>query len=191
MQILENRNLILGSKSPRRSELLKRSGIPFTIKVMEVEETFPESLTIDRVAQYIASKKSEAFIGHLSHDDIVLTADSVVVHENQIYGKPKDQKDAVRMLLQFSDSWHIVYTGVCLRSNEKVHAFTSKSEVKFSNLSEEEATFYVENFNALDKAGSYGIQDWIGINKVEGIIGSYTNIMGLPTQLVYDELSAF
>ncbi len=183
--------LILGSKSPRRSELLKVSKIDFEIRAIETDESYPSNLALDAVAEHIAIHKAKAHEGHLAQDEYVLTADTIVVFDNKVYGKPTDAADACKTILALSNDIHHVYTAVCIMSNDKMESFTVKSEVKFGLITEEEAIRYVEEFNPLDKAGAYGIQDWIGFARVEWIKGSYTNILGLPMAQTYDALKSF
>ena len=173
------KKIILASKSPRRSQLLKEAGIPFEIKTKEVEETYPVSLPIEDVASFIARKKALAAKEFLNKDSMLLTADSVVVLGNKVYGKPKDTKEARQFLKELSGKAHKVITGVCLLSNEKEVTFSSESIVHFSELSDDEINYYVANYKPLDKAGAYAIQEWIGICKIKKIEGTYTNIMGI------------
>ncbi len=189
--ILGPYKLVLSSNSPRRAELLQKSNIPFTKRVVEIDESFPDDLAIDTVAEYIANNKALAHQGIAEANEVILTADTVVAYDDRIYGKPKDKKDAVNTLLTLSDQTHYVYTGVCIFSSDKKESFTVKSEVKLSELTEEEAIFYFEKDKPLDKAGSYGIQDWIGQTKIEWIKGSYTNILGLPMSQTYEALGRF
>ena len=189
--ILGNRTLVLSSNSPRRAELLSKSNIPFVKRVIDTDESFPDDLPSSEVAEFIAKNKALAHYGSIGDDEIIITADTVVVYDNHIYGKPITRENAIDTLLKLSDKIHIVYTGVCLYSNEKMESFTVKSEVKFRPITEEEAAFYVDKDSPMDKAGSYGIQDWIGQTKIEWINGSYTNILGLPMAQVYDALNKF
>ncbi|MDA8692637.1 Maf family nucleotide pyrophosphatase [Saprospiraceae bacterium] len=186
---LEKYNIVLASQSPRRSELLKALDIDFTVRVIETDESFPATLPSAEVAEYIAIKKAEAHSNSISNNELIITADTVVVHNEIIYGKPKSKKEAVDTLLILSDQIHIVYTGVCLMFDGIKKSFSCKSEVKFAPITEAEASFYYDKYKPDDKAGSYGIQDWMGMAKVEWMKGSYNNIVGLPTADLYTELT--
>jgi septum formation protein len=188
---LKGYNIILSSGSPRRKELLLQSGIPFRIRLLEVEESFPDQMPVDEIAQYIAEKKATAHAGTLEKNDIILTADTVVSFQNKIFGKPKNEAEALEMILKLSGNHHDVYTGVCFYCINGMDSFTCKSVVKFSAISKSEAKYYIDNFNPMDKAGSYGIQDWLGTVKVEWINGSYTNIFGLPLAQTLTRLNLF
>ena len=187
-----DKKIILASKSPRRSQLLEQAGFSFTIKTKDVEESYPDSLDAHDVAPFLAEKKAMACADFLySKDDILLTADSVVILDNVIYGKPKDFEDAKRILENLSGRIHDVVTGVCLMSKNKKRVFSSVSNVHFNSLSEEEIDFYLKKYKPYDKAGSYAIQEWIGLCKISKIDGTYSNIMGLPMEAVFNELSNF
>ena len=189
--ILKGKKLILSSGSPRRQELLENSGIiPFEKRVKEIDESFSPDMDITQVASYLAREKAMAF-DHIAEEEIHLTADTVVICGDKIYGKPKDKQDAIATLSELSNNEHTVITGVCLRSSKEIYVFDDVSKVKISKMTLEEIEFYIENYKPFDKAGSYGIQDWLGICKVEYIHGSYSNIMGLPMQKVYEELKEF
>jgi len=189
--ILSTHQLILASKSPRRSELLERSNIPFTIRTLEVEEIYPDSLPKADVAEYLAILKAEAARPNMSEDEIILGADSIVILNDTIYGKPKDAEDAHHILRQLSGQVHQVITGVCLLSKTKKVSFSAVSKVWMEELSEAEIAYYVETFQPFDKAGAYAIQEWIGLCKISKIEGTYSNIMGLPTEMVYQALCHF
>lgn len=181
--------LILASQSPRRKELLKAANIPFVVKVKSIDESFPAHMPRSEVAPYIAERKALAASIFLEDDkDILLTADSVVVLNNEIFNKPQHKEEALEMLRKLSGSMHTVYTGVCLQSLNKKKLFCGASDVYMNHLSTQEVKFYVENFKPFDKAGAYAIQEWIGMCKINRIDGTYSNIMGLPVNLVYDEL---
>lgn len=185
-------NLYLGSGSPRRKELLSFAGIPFTQKYIDVEELYPSDLEAEKVPEYLAHLKAEAGKQFLSApEDILLTADTIVIHKGEILGKPVDEEDAFNMLKRLSDEWHTVITGVVLTSLAKSHVFSARSEVLFDQISNEEIRHYIQQWNPLDKAGAYGIQDWIGWAKIKRIEGLYSNIMGLPVQMVYHALLKF
>ncbi|MDX2068172.1 MAG: Maf family nucleotide pyrophosphatase [Haliscomenobacter sp.] len=184
-------NIILASTSPRRSQLLREAGFNFTIKTTEVEETYPPDTPVDEVAAYLARKKAYASREFIQEDEIILAADSVVILDGIIYGKPIDAVDARQMLQKLSGQLHRVITGVCLLSKEREKVFSAESRVQFEPLSEAEIDFYVEKYRPFDKAGSYAIQEWIGLCKISRIEGTFTNIMGLPVDRVYRELLDF
>lgn len=184
-------NIILASQSPRRKWLLEGMGFNFDVKIKDVDESFPDELDCKEVAEFIAKKKATAFEDHLTENNIVITADTVVIHQNTILGKPKTFAEAEAMLQKLSDDEHVVITGVCVMSKQKLVSFSDESTVRINKISPIEMKYYIENFSPLDKAGAYGIQEWFGHNKVASIIGSYTNIMGLPTAKLYDELIKF
>jgi len=189
--LLTSHQLILASKSPRRKELLERSNIPFTIRTLDVEEIYPEELPKAGVAEYLAILKAEAALPTMADDEVVLGADSIVILKDTIYGKPKDAEDAHRILRQLSGQIHEVITGVCLLSKNKKVSFNAVSKVWMEELSEAEIKYYVETFQPFDKAGAYAIQEWIGLCKISKIEGTYSNIMGLPTEMVYQALREF
>ncbi len=189
--ILKNRRLILGSKSPRRSQLLKELDIPFVQKAADTDESFPDDMPVMEVAEYIAQGKAYALRERIKDDDIILTADSVVICEGVIYGKPKDGNEAKEYINILADSVHQVVTGVCICDANKEVSFSEVSEVKLAPITSKELDYYVKKYMPIDKAGAYGIQEWIGHAKIEWIRGTYTNIMGLPTRLVYDRLVDF
>lgn len=185
------RPLILASKSPRRQQLLQQAGIPYRLEIMDVPEDFPEAMPIEDVAAFLAQKKARAAASLLEDQEIILAADSIVILGDTIFGKPKDYEDAVHILKSLSGNIHRVITGVCLLSKERERIFSGISKVHFSTLSQEEIDFYLENFKPYDKAGAYAIQEWIGLSKIKRIEGTYSNIMGLPMELVYRELMKF
>ena len=182
------KDIVLASKSPRRAQLLKEAGFNFEIKTKEVNEDFPETIPTHEVAKYIAKKKAIAFKSDLSNNEIVITADTIVVCENTIYGKPTDRQDAINTLKILSGKSHQVITGVCLFSIEKEILFDSVSHVHLETLSDKEIEYYVDKFEPYDKAGAYAIQEWIGLCKISKIEGTYANIVGLPVDLVYKHL---
>jgi len=188
INILKKHKLILASKSPRRSELLTRAGIPFTIRTQEVAEVYPDDLPTAEVAEYLAKLKANASRPTMGEDEIILGADSIVILDDTIYGKPKDIADAHRILSELSGRMHEVITGVCLLSSKKEVSFSAVSKVWMGKLSEEEINYYIETYKPFDKAGAYAIQEWIGLCKIEKIEGTYDNIMGLPVAGVYREL---
>lgn len=181
------KKIILSSNSPRRRELLAGLDIPFEVKVLEgIDESYPDDLPVEVIPQYIAKEKADAYL--VAEDEIVLTADTVVVLGNEILGKPTDDADARRMLRALSGKTHRVITGVCLTSMEQQRLFAVVSEVTFKSLSDDEIDYYVTHYHPLDKAGAYGIQEWIGYVGVTSLKGSYFNVMGLPVQRIYEEL---
>ena len=182
--------LILSSNSPRRKELLAGLDIPFEVRVIEdIDESYPDSLPTGEIAEYIAQKKAAAY--EVGNDEVLITADTIVVLDDQILGKPADAEEAKQMLRSLSGKTHHVITGVCLKSHDQQHHFSVISEVTFKTLAEEEISYYVENYKPFDKAGAYGIQEWIGYIGVTGLSGSYFNVMGLPVQRIYEELKKF
>ena len=182
--------LLLGSKSPRRQELLKGAGTEYTLVNIDSDEDFPDDMEKEKVAEYLAIKKAEAYKGNLENK-ILLTADTTVYLDGEIINKPEDEADAVKMLTKLSGKMHTVFTGVCLRSKSQEITFTDKTNVYFKDLTNEQIVYYVQNFRPLDKAGAYGIQDWIGYIGVTKIEGDFFNVMGLPVNRVYDELQKF
>lgn len=182
-----NHKVILASKSPRRQELLRLMDIDFRVVLKEVDESYPAGLTPEEVAVYIATKKAEAFDEDVT-DEVVLTADTIVVIDDKILGKPETPEHAIEMLKMLSGRMHKVITGVCILHQHKVNKFYDVSEVFFRKLSDEEISSYVAQYIPLDKAGSYGIQERIGLIGIERINGSYTNVVGLPTEKVYQQL---
>jgi septum formation protein len=184
--------IVLASKSPRRAQLLRDAGFNFRIHQMDVNEDFSRDMPVAEVAAYLADKKATAAdLGIINENEILLTADSVVVINNQILNKPGSKEDAYEMLQLLSDQTHIVYTGVCLRNMDKKVVFSNQTNVTFGTLSDHEIHFYIDQFNPMDKAGSYGIQEWIGFCKIRKIEGEYANVMGLPVYAIYEELLKF
>lgn len=189
---LKHWRLILASQSPRRRQLLSDAGLEYTLAArFECEEVYPADLPAAEVAEYLSRLKSEAYPEALGGRDILLTADTVVVAGGAVLGKPADRDAAVEMLHKLSGRDHEVITGVTLRGAERMRNFSARSKVRFRRLSDEEIAYYVDNYRPMDKAGSYGIQEWIGYVGIEGIEGSFYNVMGLPVQRVYCELDAF
>lgn len=185
-----NRPLILASSSPRRQYLMREAGFTFEVEKPDVDESFPETLPVDQVARYLAVKKAEYFRKEL-HNEVIVTADTVVILNNTILNKPVDEQEAIHMLTMLSGKTHLVMTGVCILSAEKEESFDDTTEVTFKSLSQEEIKFYVTQYKPFDKAGAYGAQDWIGMVAIEKIVGSYFNVMGLPIHKVYTELQKF
>ena len=189
--MLENYKIILGSKSPRRQELLKGLDIDFEIKNIDVEENYPADLQIDKVPEYIALKKADAYKEFLQNNTLLITADTIVAHNGKVFGKPKDENDAKNMLKTLSNSTHEVITGVCITTKTQQKIFSVVTKVTFAPLTDSEIDYYIEKYKPFDKAGSYGIQEWIGFVCVEKIEGSYYNVMGLPIQRIYQVLKKF
>jgi len=185
---MDTYKLILGSKSPRRVELLQKAGLAFEQRVIETDESFPDDLPIPQVAAFISGQKAAAHKSSIAGGELVLTADTIVVFDDQVYGKPKTVTEAVETIMKLQGKVHLVYSGVTLLTSDSEHSFSEMSEVKFGPISLEEAEAYVSSAQPLDKAGSYGIQDWIGFTRIEWIKGSYTNILGLPMAQVWDAL---
>lgn len=181
------KNIILASQSPRRKELLALLDLNFTVEVREVNEVFPESLDVTKVAEYLAQLKAEAFTD-IPDDQIVITADTVVVLDEQILGKPRDKAEATEMLHSLSDRSHRVITGVCIKSKSRIKSFSNTTKVFFKELNASEIEYYIENYKPYDKAGSYGIQEWIGAIGITKIEGSYFNVVGLPIQELHKQL---
>lgn len=184
-------NIILGSTSPRRKELLAAMGFEFRTMSPDIDESFSDEMPVEKVAAFLAESKANALINSLEKDDLLICSDTVVVLNNQILGKPSNRENAIYILSQLSGNTHAVITGVSLMSIEKTNVFSVKTEVKFANLNLNQIEFYVDNYHPFDKAGSYGIQDWIGLIGVEKINGSYTNVMGLPTHELHEAILNF
>lgn len=181
-------NLILASNSPRRKEILSGLNIPFTIKVKEVAEDFPASLKREHIAEFLAAHKASVYKNELQANEVVLTADTIVWLNDTVLNKPKDLAEAKEMLQQLSGNAHEVITGVCVLTSESKTVFHDVSKVYFKTLTISEIDFYLEHFKPLDKAGAYGVQEFIGMIGIERIEGSYFNVMGLPVHLVYEKL---
>ncbi len=187
---LAGRRLILASGSPRRRQILADSGLPFTLAgPYDVDEVWPGDLPAEKVAEYLAALKSDAYPVALAPRDILLTADTTVVLEERVLGKPAGRDDAVRMLRELSGRAHKVFTGVVLRSVDMRESFSAGSTVWFRPLADEEIGYYVDTFRPMDKAGAYGIQEWIGYVGIERIEGSFHNVMGMPIQMIYNHLN--
>jgi septum formation protein len=185
---LDNYEIVLGSQSPRRNELLKGLNLDFTVEVIDVEENYPKSIVGVDIPMYLAEKKAKAYISQMKDNTLLITADTIVWHEGKVLGKPVDENDARKMLQTLSGKTHQVITGVCISTLKHKKIFHVISEVRFSRLSPIEIDYYLENYQPYDKAGSYGVQEWIGYVGVEHINGSYFNVMGLPVQRLYNEL---
>ena len=183
--------LVLGSESPRRKELLSTLGFEFRTLKPNADETIPSGISIEEVPMILAELKASILMNELLEDETIICADTIVVLDNQIIGKPVDFNHAVSILTALSDTTHFVYTGVNIRNHKKSYSFVEKSEVSFTKISLEQIEYYIREFKPFDKAGSYGIQDWIGATAVIKINGSYTNVMGLPTCQLRQELDRF
>ena len=179
--------IVLGSQSPRRKELLSLMNIDFRVDVQEVEESYPENLTPIEIAIHIASKKAKAFKG-LSANELLITADTIVAQHQHILGKPKDAAHAKEMIQQLAGNTHEVITAVAFQYQSQLITFHDCTKVYMNPLSEAEINHYIENYKPYDKAGAYGIQEWIGLVAIQKIEGSYTNVMGLPTEKLYQAL---
>lgn len=182
------RPLILASSSPRRQYLMKEAGFTFAVKKPDVEESFPPDMPAEAVAQYLAKKKAAFFRPALT-DEIIVTADTVVIIQGKILNKPQNRSEAIAMLSLLSGNMHSVMTGVCILSKEKEISFDDTTLVTFSKLSQNEIEYYVDHYKPYDKAGAYGAQDWIGMVAIEKIAGSYFTVMGLPIHRVYQHLT--
>lgn len=181
--------MILASNSPRRKELLTGLDIDYEVRTLpDVDESYPESLKGADIPLYISKEKADAYRSMLQPGELMITADTIVWLNGCVLGKPKDREEALQMLRRLSGNTHEVFTGVCITTTEWQHSFSAQTEVRFATLSEEEITYYVDRFRPMDKAGAYGVQEWIGYIGVENISGSYFNIMGLPVQRLYREL---
>lgn len=189
---LEGRRLILASGSPRRRELLGELGLEFTLgKVKDYDETYPASLKYDQIPAYIAEQKSLHYKGELEPGDILITSDTIVAIDGDILGKPKDKSEAIKMLRELSGRTHHVVTGLCIRSTQKTVTISDTCEVTFDILSDEDIEYYIDNFKPFDKAGAYGIQEWIGLSNIKSITGSVYTVIGLPVQKLYKALLTF
>lgn len=191
-RINDKYHIILASNSPRRKELLEGLGIKFSVNTLkDLDESYPKDLPGEEVAEYLAKKKAGFYKSHISKDDLIITADTVVIMGSEILNKPASKKEAENMLQQLSGNTHKVLTGVCLSTQEKTLSFSSSTAVTFSDLSDSEIDYYINTFQPFDKAGAYGIQEWIGYVGVEKIDGSFYNVMGLPLHRLYEELKNF
>ena len=189
LENLKDYKVILASNSPRRRELLSGLGLEYEVKVLpDISEVYPDVLQGEDIPVYIAREKAEAYRSGLQDGELIITADTIVYIDGKVLGKPVNEEDAYHMLRLLSGRSHLVITGVCLTSAEKQKTFSSVTEVVFDTLSDEEIDFYVKKFKPFDKAGSYGVQEWIGFIGVKGLKGSFYNIMGLPVQRLYQEL---
>lgn len=187
---LAGKRILLASHSPRRRELIAMLGIDFSIAdPIEVDESYPADMPADTVAEYISRKKAEAYAATLTADTILITADTIVLVDGEILGKPHSEASAKEMLRKLSGKSHKVITGVTLSTVDTIQSFSAVTTVNFDNLSDKEIEYYIENYHPFDKAGAYGIQEWIGAAGIKGIEGSYYNVMGLPVHQLYKFLS--
>lgn len=189
--LLNNYRIILASRSPRRRQLLHDMGLNFDVVIREYEESYPANLKGEEIALHLARLKSESFKKEISPNVIVITADTIVWCNNEVLGKPVDASDAKRMIRALSGNTHEVITGVTILSSVKERTFADSTKVTFDKLTELEIDYYIDNFKPYDKAGAYGIQEWIGIAGCSRIEGSYFNVVGLPVQKLYKELKEF
>ena len=184
--------IILASNSPRRKELLAGIDVNFEVRVLKnIDEGYPSDLPTKEIAEYISKKKAAAYLETMTADELVITADTIVMLGDEVMGKPHDDADARRMLRELSGRTHQVITGVTLTTHERQHSFSVETDVTFKELTDEEIDYYVRTYQPMDKAGAYGIQEWIGHIGVTALKGSYFNVMGLPVQRIYEALKTF
>ena len=189
---LKKYRLILASNSPRRKELLAGLGLDYEVRTLpDVDESYPESLQGGDIPLYISRMKADAYKPMLQPDELMITADTIVWMDGMVLGKPRNKFGAIEMLKQLSGGMHYVYTGVSITTQTRQESFYVATEVRFANLTDEEIEYYVDTYQPMDKAGAYGVQEWIGYIGVENIQGSYFNVMGLPVQRLYTELKKF
>ena len=187
----KNHRIILASGSPRRQQFLKELDVNFEIQLKDIEEIYPEHLQAEEITNFLAKLKASAFVLDLEDNVILITSDTIVWLNNKALGKPKDYDDAFEMLTEMSGTTHKVITSVCLKTTDKEIIFYEETLVTFTKLSSDEIKYYLNNYKPFDKAGSYGIQEWIGLVAIEKIEGSYANVVGLPTHRLYEELMKF
>lgn len=190
-QKLSKYKIILASSSPRRRKLLKELGLNFEVQVKMVDESYPPGIAVEKVPEFLAEKKAMQYIEHIKENVLLITADTVVIINNTIVGKPENYDDAVKILKTLSGNRHTVITGVCILTSEKKKLFSVSSDVYFKTLREREISYYLHHYKPYDKAGAYGVQDWIGLIGLEKINGSYHNVMGLPVSELYEQLLSF
>ncbi|MBP5369066.1 MAG: septum formation protein Maf [Bacteroidales bacterium] len=191
---LKNYNIILASQSPRRREILKMLGVDFKVVVKDTDETFPPELQGGAIPEHIAVLKASAFdsdLQSLPDNTIIIASDTIVYIDNKVIGKPKGREGAIEMLRTLSGRCHQVLTGVCIKTKDRQRSFFAESKVWFRELSDDEIIYYVDNYRPFDKAGAYAVQEWIGAAAIAKIEGSYYNVMGLPSQMLYNELLKF
>lgn len=190
-ELLKNKKIILGSASPRRQELLKLLGVDVEIRVGNTDESYQANLFPEKIAEFLAIQKSDALKNTIKANEILITADTIVVKKGKILNKPKDEQEAFEMLSFLSDDMHEVITGVCISNNEKKEVFSVNTKVFFKKLTKQEIDFYIKEYKPFDKAGAYGIQEWIGLIGIKRITGSYFNVVGLPIAKLYQKLIQF
>ena len=183
--------LILASGSPRRQQFFKDLDLDFEIRLKEIEEIYPTHLQSSKITDYLAALKASAFDGEISEDELLITSDTIVWHNNKALGKPKDEKDAFNILKSLSNSTHEVITSVCFKTKNKQEIINETTKVTFNFLTDDEINYYIKNYKPFDKAGAYGIQEWIGLIAISKIEGSYTNVVGLPTDKLFKFLKEF
>ncbi|MCM1291593.1 MAG: Maf family nucleotide pyrophosphatase [Prevotella sp.] len=189
---LKKYRVLLGSQSPRRRELLRELRIEFTpISVGNKKEDYPKDMDVMSVPQFLAEQKARAFMSVMKSNELLITADTIVINDGKILGKPHTKHDALNMLMSLSGKVHKVATGVAITTLDRRVSFTSVTDVKFADINEDEANYYIDNYSPMDKAGAYGIQEWIGCIAVEKINGSFYNVMGLPVHQLYSQLKLF
>ncbi len=189
---LKKYNIVLASNSPRRKELLQRMGVNFKVRTLfGIDESYPDSLRGEDIVRYISRNKAQAYRSSMAPNELLITADTIVYVEGEVMGKPKTAEQAKEMLHKLSGKSHQVITGVTIVTADRTEDFGVTSQVKFAEITDEEISFYVDNYLPFDKAGAYGIQEWIGIVAVEEIKGSYFNVVGLPVQRLYQKLKTF
>ncbi|HNR49932.1 MAG TPA: Maf family nucleotide pyrophosphatase [Bacteroidia bacterium] len=188
---LQHRKIILASQSPRRKQLFDMMNIPVEVRSFQTDETFPSHLKNEQIVLHLALKKALTAVKDLKEDELLITADTIVVYDEKVLNKPAGKDEAIHMLTMLSGKMHEVYTGVCISSTEKKEVFFDRSEVHFREYGIQEILFYIEHYKPFDKAGSYGIQDWFGLTCIEKINGCFYNVMGLPTRKVYQYLHHF
>jgi len=184
-------NIILASGSPRRQQFFKEMDLHYTVRLKEIEEIYPEYLKGAEITNFLAELKANAFENELGENDVLVTSDTIVWLHGKALGKPKDYDDAFKMLQQLANQTHEVITSVCLKSIDKIEVFHCVTKVTFADLSDEAIRYYLDNYQPFDKAGSYGIQDWIGLIGISNIEGSYTNVVGLPTEMLFQKLMQY
>jgi len=188
----KNKKILLASKSPRRQELLKGLDINFEIaEIIDINEDFPTNINAEEIAAYLSELKAQTYIKNIKENEILITADTIVWHNDIVLNKPKDREEAYKMISALSGDKHMVFTGVTISSSLKQKTFVSATKVFFKQLTDDEIYYYIDTYKPFDKAGAYGIQEWIGYIGIERIEGSYFNVMGLPVQKLYDELLIF
>jgi len=188
---ITNYNLVLGSNSPRRKEILTEMGFQFEVRVSNKEEVFLDNLKGKEVSEFLAIQKAKNLQENMKENELLITADTIVVINNKILGKPKSKEESYKMIQSLSGNKHEVITSVSLTTTDKQEVFSVTTKVTFNTISDKEINFYIENYSPFDKAGSYGIQEWIGLISIQKIEGSYTNVVGLPSQKLFEKIRLF